>query len=312
MYYNLSGFGNKVKKIRKNLSFSQSCVAELTGISVDTLGRIELGQVVPKRSTLESLSVALRIDLNQILLEHRMDNYDSLMKIKKQILAKCELADYSTLSVEACSLQELLATNMSQYYRVHCKQLLLYCESIMIKPINNDFSVAIDLIEEALILSITDFKLSRYDIYRYNDFELFLLASAGLALRHTDGTKTSYDVLKFCYDYFAQFDLSSDLVLYERLCYNLSYACHRLGVYEEALQYSSAGVEYCNKKRSYSVIGLLYARKGIAEHLLNDGSGIDSLRQAKHFLEFTNHKKNLEMLIIACKKNYGIDLLNLD
>ena len=109
-----------------------------------------------------------------------------------------------------------------------------------------------------------------------------------------------------------QFDLSSDMFLYEKLCYNLSYACHRLALYKEALHYSSAGVEYCNEKRRYNVIGLLYARKGIAEHLLNKENAIDSLRQAKHFLEFTNHKKNLEMLITACKKHYGIDLSNSD
>lgn len=100
----------RVREIRKNLSFSQSCVAELTGVSVDTLGRIELGHVLPRHDTLDLLSIPFRIDLNQVLLEHRLDNYDSLEKIRKQILAKCELADYSGLVVEVCSLQELLDT----------------------------------------------------------------------------------------------------------------------------------------------------------------------------------------------------------
>ncbi|MGV8147257.1 MAG: helix-turn-helix domain-containing protein [Alkaliphilus sp.] len=140
MYYNLSGFGNKVKKIRKNLSFSQSCVAELTTISVDTLGRIELGQVLPKRCTLDMLSVALRADLNQVLLEYRLDNYEPRKKIKEQILTKCELADYNGLVVEVCSLQELLNSNMSQYYTIYCKQLLLYCESISV-----DFRIKLGL-----------------------------------------------------------------------------------------------------------------------------------------------------------------------
>lgn len=110
LYYNLSNFGMRVREIRKNLSFSQSCVAELTGVSVDSLGRIELGHVLPRHDTLDLLSIPFRIDLNQVLLEHRLDNYDSLEKIRKQILAKCELADYSGLVVEVCSLQELLDT----------------------------------------------------------------------------------------------------------------------------------------------------------------------------------------------------------
>jgi len=120
----------------------------------------------------------------------------------------------------------------------------------MTSSLNKNFAAAIDHIVEALQLSIPNYKLSNYKVYRYNDFELLLFLNVGLALRHTEGTKKSYDVLKFCYDYFTQFGFSSDLFLYEKLCYNLSYACHRLSLYEKALQYSSVGIEYCNEKRA--------------------------------------------------------------
>ncbi|MCD5410780.1 MAG: hypothetical protein LRZ93_03890 [Clostridiales bacterium] len=81
--------------------------------------------------------------------------------------------------------------------------------------------------------------------------------------------------------------------------------------YEDALKYSCNGVNYCNKYRKYNTIGLLYARKGIAKHLLGKDNSITSLLQAKRFLEITGHHKNLEKLTVACKNHYDIDLLNL-
>lgn len=312
MYYDLLNFGLKVKEVRKSLLLSQNDVSEKTGISADTLYRIENGHFYPKHANLELLSCALRLDLNKLFLEFRVERYGYLQEIEQNISKKCELADYSGLIIESDSLKELLSSStMTHYYNTRCKQLLFLIESIILKSLHKNVNLALNKLTNALKLSNQNFKLAKYKMYRYNNLELYLLMSTALLLRHTDSTEKSYDVLKFCYNYFENNAFSSDFFLYEKLCYNLSYACHRLKLYDEALVYSSIGVDYCNKQRLYNMIGLLYARKGIAEHLLNSHSSTDSLRRAKHFLKLTNHDKNLHKLIVACKKHYNIDLLNI-
>lgn len=311
MYYNLSEFGIKIRQIRESMSLTQKGLFELSGVSIATLTRIELGQVLPKHDTLDLLTDFLRVDLNELLLEYRIDKYESLKKIEESILHKTEIIDYNGLSDEVNLLRELLKSNMSGYYNIRCKQLLFYIESMTSEHSIRDSALRIKKLTMALNLSIHNFTLVNYESYKYTDLDLLLLMNIGLAKRYTDGNKKCLEILKFCYDFFTKGLLSSDFLLYEKLCYNLSYSYHRMKQYEDALKYSCNGVNYCNKYRKYNTIGLLYARKGIAEHLLGKDNSITSLLQAKRFLEITGHHENLEKLTVACKNHYDIDLLNL-
>ncbi|MGV8146097.1 MAG: helix-turn-helix domain-containing protein [Alkaliphilus sp.] len=296
---------------KRKYPLTQKDLFELSGVSISALTRIELGQVLPKHDTLDLLTDFLRVDLNKLLLEYRIDKYESLKKIEESILRKTEIIDYNGLSDEMNLLRELITSNMSGYYNIRCNQLLLYVESMISEPSARDFARRIKNLTMALNLSIHNFTIVNYELYKYGDLDLLLLMNIGLAKRHTDGNKKSLETLKFCYDFFNKNILSSDFLLYEKLCYNLSYAYHRMKQYEDALQYSCSGVDYCNKHRKYHTIGLLYARKGNAEHLLNNDNSIASLLKAKRFLEMTGHHKNLKKLIFACKNHYDIDLLNL-
>lgn len=48
-HYNLSLFGKKLRKIRKQFGFILEGVSKLAGVRYDTLGRIEGGKVIPRK-----------------------------------------------------------------------------------------------------------------------------------------------------------------------------------------------------------------------------------------------------------------------
>lgn len=74
MNFNYEAYGQVVRKIRKSKKISMLDVCEQTGISYETLRRIEKGEPEPKISTLERLSILYKIDLIDLLTRYRRDN----------------------------------------------------------------------------------------------------------------------------------------------------------------------------------------------------------------------------------------------
>ena len=64
-------FGKKALKIRKNCGFTREKVKDITGISIETLRRLEVGLPEPRINTLEKLSVLYRYDLIELLAKSR-------------------------------------------------------------------------------------------------------------------------------------------------------------------------------------------------------------------------------------------------
>ena len=74
--------------ILTSLKLTQHDVSNLTGVSVETLRRIENGRVIPKHETLDLLSPILKEDLNQLLLTYRIDNYYKFKRVINSIESK--------------------------------------------------------------------------------------------------------------------------------------------------------------------------------------------------------------------------------
>ncbi|MEW6026142.1 MAG: helix-turn-helix transcriptional regulator [Planctomycetota bacterium] len=59
--------GARIKAIRKQLKLKQSSFAEMTGISHDTLGLIERGDILPRLETVYKITSAFNIPLVKLL-----------------------------------------------------------------------------------------------------------------------------------------------------------------------------------------------------------------------------------------------------
>lgn len=68
---NYIDFGKKVLKIRKDCGLTRENVKDITGISIETLRRLEAGLPEPRINTLEKLSILYRFDLIELLSKSR-------------------------------------------------------------------------------------------------------------------------------------------------------------------------------------------------------------------------------------------------
>ena len=303
MYFDLENFGKKLYFFRKRLNLTQKDVSLSSGINVDTLRKIENGKVIPKQETLDLLSSVLKEDLNQVLLNYRLDHYSEFHKVKNRIERKLESGEFDTLDVEKTSLQKFLNSNINTYFLNQIKQLVLLIESVILRINDNDFSSSLLKLEDALKITTPDFSLSNYQDFVYNDMEIRILMNISLVLNKTISTEKSLELMVFCRDM-----AEPDEDLYRKICYNLSYTYHRLDVHEKALYYADLGINNSIQNRSLNYLNLLYFRKGIAEFLLKHSNYMDSLLKSTSFSELLGHDDLNSMLIDSCKKFYNINI----
>jgi transcriptional regulator with XRE-family HTH domain len=303
MYYNLQGFGGKIRSIRTNLGFTQKDVCELSDIHIDTLRKIENGKVFPAQKTLDLISPILKKDLNKLLLSYRLNKYSSFEKIKNRLESKIDRDEYQTLSVELGDLKALLNTESNTHFINLINQLILLIESIILNKKYSKTNESLGKLIEAIKITTPTFSLDNYKNFAYSSMELRILMDIALLDNKIKSTEKSLEIMEFCIK-----TVDPNEELYPKICYNLSYTYHRLDMDKNALKYSNLGIEYCTKHRNYNGLNLLYFRKGIAEYLLGYKTYMDSLEKCIHFCEILSQYKLRDMVITNCKKLYDIDI----
>lgn len=59
-------FGRKLKRIRKNIGFTQEDLADKTRLSTTFIGLLEIGKRRPSIKTLQKIATALKIDVKDL------------------------------------------------------------------------------------------------------------------------------------------------------------------------------------------------------------------------------------------------------
>lgn len=304
LYYNLDLFGKEVRSIRHSLNLTQRNVSKLTGVNVDTLRKIENGKVIPKQETLDSISIALKKDLNCLLLKYRLNDYQGLIQLKNNIELKLENGNFANLEKNLIELKKLVSQDMNIYFKKIGKQFCCLIESIVLKINDNNYLGALDKLIEAMEITMNDFSIFDYNNFLYNKMEIRILMNIALILNKLDSKERCLEILLFC---LRALD-NEELELKIRIYYNLSYAYHRLNSYENTLYYATKGIDICVKTNSLSCLALLHYRKGIAEYFLKNNCYMDSLKTALSIYELSGQHKLKDMLINSCNKFYAINI----
>jgi transcriptional regulator with XRE-family HTH domain len=304
-YYDLEGFGEELKNIRKSLGLSQTDVSEYGFINRDTLRKIENGKVIPKQETLELLSNLYKKDLNELLLRYRLKDYPAFSTVKSSLENKLEGGNFENLKEDIDNLKDLLEEgNMSLYYTKLLKQLLFLAESVFKKTVNKDYEKAMKKLEEAMKVTIPDFSLSNYADFVYSDMEVRILMNMSLILKKTENPQKSLEMLLFCLETLSPENWETKIKIY----YNISYDYHLLSLYKESLHYANIGIETCVKNNTLSGLGLLFFRKAIAEYNLGKEEYKDSLAKSIHLFEIAGQEKLEKITIDSCKKLYKLEI----
>lgn len=304
MYYNLDQFGKDVTTIRKNLNYTQQIVSDLTTLSMDTLRKIENGKVTPNHITLELLSHVLKIDLNQLLLNYRFENYIFINDLVTRIDLKLESGDFNNLIEELPNLEDAISKNSSQYANNMLRQFYLFTESVIYKIQDKDYNLCLSKLIESVKLTTPNFHLDNFDEFIYSNFEIRLLMNIGLVKNILISEKKGLDILKFC---LSQLD-EEQILMRIKIIYNLANTCYKLDLHDESLRYSNMGIDTCITNQSLSCLELLYYRKAIAEYYMNDNNHINTLKRTITLYDISGKGKLKEMLIDSCNRIHKIDI----
>ncbi len=303
MYYDLSSFGKKLIEMRQAIGYSQKRTSELSGVHIETLRKIENGKVIPKQETLDFLSTAYKKNLNVLLLKCKYNDYSKFNDIKNRMESKLDKDEFYTLGTELDEFRLLLSNTENSYVKTQINQLILLIESVMLNKGEHKRNEALDKLIEALEIGNLEFTIFNYNSYVYSSLEIRILMNIALILNKIESAKKSLEILSFCYE-----NVEPDDNVYSKVCYNLSYAYHRVDCHKNALKYSSLGIEYCIQNRDFNGLNLLYFREGIAKFLLKHDNYIISLRKALAQTEILEQYELRDSMIRSCKKNYNIDL----
>lgn len=308
LYYNSKKFGQTMKEIRISQNLTQKKICEKVLINQETLRKIENGIVIPKQETLDLLSIALNLDLSEMFLNYRLDNFDAFQNLKISIDEHLEDGNYKGIEEDLTHLKNIVDSNMNDFFRNKLIQLICMLEAILLEQNTQNYNLSIDKYIQALSFTLKNFTLDKYSTYYYNELELRLLMNIALAHFRLSSREQAIALIDFCINFYTSNLSTSQHALLSKLYYNMSNLQHQLGNNEKALDYAELGIQHTISARSIVALAHLYYRKGIAEFLLGKPSYLHTLTYAKNLFITSNQLNVHDNIIKACAKYYGITL----
>lgn len=297
--FDLKSFGRYIKNLRCSLAFTQEDVSNLSGVSIDTLRRIENGKVLLRYDTLVLLSHAYKVDLLQMLKSysnsnelfnyyHRIDDLILEYDIQTLKSIKEDFKEFTDSSLKQDLIQPLIYT-----------QFELFIEGIQYY-FSNSTEKAITCLEASLSTINTSLNVSNLKAYKLTAFEMRIVLLIALSFAKTNKITKSTLLLEECliqcnFDFHASYN---EKLIIAKIYMNLAYNEHRLDKHRKVLHYTELGMNYCCKHHISYMMSLLLFRKGIAEINLNNQNGLISLKRSISLLLSTNN----EMLAIEYLK----------
>ena len=310
--YNLDNFGERLKKIRKSLGFSQSYVQEKVGINVDTIRKIESGLAIPRYDTLELLSVAYKEDLLELLKSCRSNKF--LMDFHDDLDYIIACYDKSITADLKAQLQHNFnsETQLSLVNPSEVKQFILFVDAI--DQYHSDFtstqaSTKNDLIN-ILKLTIPNYTIKKFDKFNYNYIEFRILLLISLFIAKEQDFLFSNKILYYILDKITDKNYSTQNIdfLIVNIYFNIAYNYHRLDNHTKVIEVSDEGIEFCLERRTTHVLYSLYYRKGIAQFILGNEEYLDSITTAFYILKAIKIPKLLEGYVQITRDKYGISI----
>lgn len=273
-------FGQKVKKIRESLGYTQKEVQEMCGINRDTLRRIELGVGVPRYDTLQVLSNIYKVDLNRLMNEYKSDeNITRYYEKIEEIIIRYKREKLDKIEEE---LQESYPKEKKSFFNKEVKKL--WDTIIGIKESKShylqDKETAIDTLKRAMRYEISDFSIKNLKTYFYSKETKYILILIALGLSGISRREEANIIYEFLME---DKDIKCNLKI--KMMVELSYNYYVLEEYEKAEEAARKGILICVKNELLYGLNVLYSRKAMAEFIMGSESYLDSLDKSIHIQE---------------------------
>ncbi|MDH8677513.1 helix-turn-helix transcriptional regulator [Fusibacter bizertensis] len=285
--YDLGQFSQVLKDIRKSLNYTQNDVATHTGLSTETLRKLENGKTIPKYDTIEILSLFYKTDLHSILNLCKSSTiiFDYYSKIDWLITRvdsqeiKDTLSSFDLLkSNHLFNLIEKKELAQLEFLIDGLKHSYLYDETSLIASIQTSN----ELLIKALNVFIPTFSITEWEKYKYNYLELRILFAIAANLGVIRECEQSNAILEYVVNSLSYTSKAFHLenVLISKIYATMSYNYHRLDQHQLALNAANTGIEFCNRHEIMTNLPLLLCRKGVALKLLDSDGYLEYLENA--------------------------------
>lgn len=293
--FNLKDFAARLKTIRTSQGLTQSNVVEATGISSDTLRKIENGLCIPRYDTLVLLSHFYRTDILALLGTHKSstdlihfyesvdrhiteDNPEALKDTIDAFNKFKQMEDHQLVIIEELQQLDYFFEGMKISYKDQTTET---------------YQMAIDHWCQALKITNPDFTINDWHLFKYSYVELRILYALASMLGLVRACEKSNEMLLYLLDTLDQSILSKhqEKILVTKTFALISYNYHRLDAHKNALEYAEKGIAYCNEYAIMANLPLLLSRKGMAMYHLNLADYKTFLAQGVTLLEIQgNHE----------------------
>jgi tetratricopeptide (TPR) repeat protein len=281
----------------------------MSGITPDTLRRIETGTVIPRYETLVYLSIALKKDLLLDLKNYRNSSplFEFYTKLDQLILVynkekldnlSQEFSDFITSSEKTTYLN----TQIEEQFKLMIDGICQFE--------NNELEFALTSFIQAIKLTNPLFKVESFTKFKYSYFETRILILIGLTFSHYTSYDLSNKILRHCLKNSNFSDQASpiEMKLVVKIYFNLAYNAHLEDLHEKAITFCDQGIDYCNSNNLSYGLSRLYFRKGIAEFMLKNDNYLNSLRLSVALLQATKQSKLAGAYTDLLLKQYKIKI----
>ncbi|KAB2454511.1 helix-turn-helix domain-containing protein [Bacillus sp. CH126_4D] len=282
-FYDL-GITIKELRVKKNISQSELC----HGIcSQSQISKIEKGMIFPSSILLYQLSERLGIDPNNIfaLTQNK--------RLKYVENVKCVIRD-CIKQKQYTELYEIVKKEKDEnaFQTKEDKQFLLWHEAIAIFMVNRSTKTALDLLNNALKLTLTnaDFLSER---------EIDIMQTMSIFYAENKEYEKSIDILRKCLTNFNKLDFPRDREIKLKIIFNLANCLGQACQHEEAMKYLDKGIKLAINLNTLYLLGELYYLKGwnllrLKEH--NEEDIVSNMKKALFIFELTEKEHYIKRI----------------
>ncbi|MBF4693103.1 helix-turn-helix domain-containing protein [Fusibacter ferrireducens] len=306
--YDTKSFGVYIRNVRISLGLTQKDVSRLTRINSETLRKMENGMTIPKFETLEYLSVAYKQDVLAVFTFFRKDQeLYGLYKDLDYIIVSNELERLNDFQDNLKAIEngneKIVLFNNNEI-----DQLKLITEGIKFLNLgSNHYQDALDILNQAIHKTLKGFKVDRFEYFKYNQIEKRILLLLAVTYAELGEYEFSNELLIFLMNISNgnQFMSQTDLFMYIKIIFNISYNYHELDQFENSLEYATKGIELCLKNETtYLLSGLLF-RRAVSKKNLRCPDSESDFKKSIELLNVMEHEVLKKIYIDKAAELYG-------
>lgn len=262
MNQNYKNIGSEIKRIRKSKNMSQRKLAELSGINIESVRRIENNYNNPRLDSFIDILNVLGIEFEIVLMKDKGSSWEEASNIIRKIDYDLENANFHGIEEK---IKELIAfrKKLSELYYTKLNQHIYYYKGVYEKEVTKDY----DKFKEYLLLALNlkDENIVENSSRSPNVIESRILINLSEYYINIGKIEECKEILDYLIDKLEKYDPN-----YINLMYNLARYYYMCKDYNSSIKVCDKSLALSSANNDFKRIILFYYLKGLSMYQLKD------------------------------------------